>query len=144
MNKLKKLMVPLDGSENSFRALKVAIQIARGVGAEIVGAYVVPILPVAEAHLYDPMSFQMEEKRFAEKTLERAHAISKKDGVAFSKVIKFGSPGDVLVRFIANKSNSVDLVVMGSRGRGAVREIFLGSVSHYVLHKSAIPVLIVK
>ena len=44
---------------------------------------------------------------------------------------------------IAERKN-FDLVVIGSRGMGAAKEIFLGSTSNYVLHKSKKPVLIVK
>jgi len=141
---VRKILVPIDGSDNSLRALDAAILLARGLDAKIVGLYAVNILPVAEAHLYDPLSFQVEEKKYAERTMERAQAACQKKKVDFTCAIKFGSPGDTIVRFIKNKNNQVDLVVIGSRGRGAVSELFLGSVSNLVLHKSPVPVLVVK
>jgi Universal stress protein family len=64
-------------------------------------------------------------------------------------------PGDVSVTTVISKAparpalslqlqdGEHDLVVMGSRGRGALRSVLLGSVSHYVLHHSPVPVLIV-
>jgi nucleotide-binding universal stress UspA family protein len=48
------------------------------------------------------------------------------------------------VKIAHNKKDKFDLIVMGSRGRGAVKELFLGSVSNYVVHTSNIPVLLVK
>ncbi|MEE8181023.1 MAG: universal stress protein, partial [Nitrosopumilaceae archaeon] len=42
------------------------------------------------------------------------------------------------------QKNDYGLIVIGSRGMGSVKEIFFGSTSHYVLHKSKIPVLVIK
>ena len=49
-----------------------------------------------------------------------------------------------IAKFANNKKNGIDLVVIGARGRSSAKELFLGSVSNYVLHKSKKPVLVVK
>ena len=51
-----------------------------------------------------------------------------------------GKPGEAIC--CALKESEIDLVVMGSRGMGAIRRTFVGSVSDYVLHHSHIPVII--
>ncbi|WP_438825551.1 universal stress protein [Neobacillus niacini] len=53
-----------------------------------------------------------------------------------------GQPGQMIVEFV--KENDADLVVMGSRGLSGLKELFLGSVSHYVVQKAPCPVFIVK
>ena len=59
-----------------------------------------------------------------------------------SKILTSGSTVNNIVTFA--KSRKYDLVVIGSRGMGAIKEFFLGSTSNYVMHKSKKPVLIVK
>ena len=51
-----------------------------------------------------------------------------------------GKPGEAICGVI--KECEADLVVMGSRGMGAIRRTFVGSVSDYVLHHSHVPVII--
>jgi len=100
-----------------------------------------PLL-ITETQMTDPLSFQFEEKKLANKILNSARSICKKNGVHITKVIQFGAVGPVIIRFV--KNNKIDLVVMGSRGNSLAKEIFLGSVSNFVLHKSSVPVMIVK
>ncbi|TBR06893.1 MAG: universal stress protein [Candidatus Nitrosotenuis sp.] len=144
MYKVNKILVPLDGSDNSFRALDAAIFFAKKCDAKIVCLYSVVIIPITEAQMVAPVQFQIEEEKYARNVLEKAKNLAKQNNIGFSQVINFGNAGYNIVRYVKNKANKIDLIVIGSRGRGAIKEIFLGSTSNYVLHKSHIPVTIVK
>ena len=65
-------------------------------------------------------------------------------GIVFRNKITSGNPGQEIINVVNSKRNKFDLVVIGSRGRGSAKEFFLGSTSHYVVHKSKISVLVVK
>ncbi|MEM2160974.1 MAG: universal stress protein [Candidatus Nitrosotenuis sp.] len=144
MHAVQTILVPLDGSDNSYRALNSAVSLAKKLEAKITLFYSVSIFPSIEVQILDPIKCQIEERKYAEGVLGKAEAICKENKVPSTKIIDYGTPGYTIVRFIKAKSNKIDLVVIGSRGRSAVKEVFLGSVSNYVLHKSPAPVMIVK
>ena len=62
--------------------------------------------------------------------------------IRFLDVIAYGEEGPKIVDYA--KKQKCDMIIMGSRGMGSIREVFLGSTAHYVLDKSKIPVMIVK
>ncbi|WP_268544485.1 universal stress protein [Candidatus Nitrosotenuis cloacae] len=139
-NGIKKILVPLDGSKNSIRGLDNAINLARQARATITGIYVLPRAPIRTYRV-----IQYPEKELlkdAEKNMEYAKKHAAQRGIMFERKIAFGDPGHTITEFA--KSRKFDLIVIGARGRSALKEIFLGSVSHYVVHKSGVPVLLVK
>lgn len=138
--KIKKILVPLDGSKNSFRGLDVAIHMARQCQATITGLYV---LGITKPNPNDPISpLEKVLLEHAGKIMKKSKLIAAKKGILFFDKISYGDDEKRIVH-IAEK-NDFDLIVIGSRGMGAAKEIFLGSTSNYVLHKSKKPVLIVK
>ncbi|MCV0392856.1 MAG: universal stress protein [Nitrosopumilus sp.] len=138
--KIKKILVPLDGSSNSYRGLDVAIHMARQCQASITGLYV---LGITKPNPNDPISpVEKVLLEYAQKIMKKSKLIAAKKGILFYDRVSYGDDEKRIVE-IAEKQN-FDLIVIGSRGMGAAKEIFLGSTSNYVLHKSKKPVLIVK
>ena len=136
---LKKILVPLDGSTNSRRALDVAIYHARQSGAGIIGITVTP--PKATTFSYVP-TYTKQDIVNAKKILKDAKNVADRKDISFNWKIFHGNAGKEIVKFA--KSSNSDLIVIGGRGLGSVKEVLLGSVSHYVSHSSNIPILIVK
>ena len=138
--KIKKILVPLDDSSNSFRGLDVAIHMARQCHATITGLYVVGITkPRTNEPISDPEKIFLEQ---AQKIMKKAKLKAAQKGILFFDRVSYDDAGKRIV-YVAERKN-FDLIVIGSRGMGSAKEIFLGSVSNYVLHKSKKPVLIVK
>ncbi len=138
--KIKSILVPLDGSKNSFRGLEKAILLARQCQATITGLYVKPVPTSFALHSIGTIELAMEKD--VKKILESAKKIAAQNGVLLYPKKIPGEPGYDIVRY--SKDKKFDLIVIGARGMSGLKEVFLGSVSNYVLHKSKIPVMIVK
>ena len=140
--KTKKILVPIDGSKNSIRGLDMAIHIARQSHGTITALTVKSVPGIYAIHPLGFLDFSSltEVKKFLNKAKVRAA----KKGIQLTAKALAGDPGFDIARFANNNKNKIDLVVIGARGRGSAKEIFLGSVSNYVLHKVKKPVLIVK
>ena len=140
MAKFKKILVPLDGSPNSMRGLDRAIEIAKGGDAEITGFYVFH-LPIAAGIKYTAKMKEEAQKK-AVKAIGPAMNKAQKAGAVFKYKTGGGNTGSEIVKFA--KNGKFDMIVIGARGLGGAKEMFLGSTSNYVMHKTAVPVLVVK
>ncbi|MGC1425347.1 MAG: universal stress protein [Nitrosotalea sp.] len=136
---IKKILVPIDGSKNSFRGLDTAIYLARQCGATLTGLFVMPIYPKS----FMPITYDKEYLTKAIKEfMDNAKKLSAQNGIVFFGKTIVGKESSEIINFASK--NKFDMIVIGARGIGSVKEAFLGSVSHAVVHKSKIPVLIVK
>ena len=130
----------MDGSKNSMRGLDEAIYLARQCHAIITGLYVVPLSkPITGSQISHLEKYLLDN---ASKFMSKAKTRAAQNGIIFDDAIIHGDEGPKIISYANNKS--YDIIVIGSRGMGSIKEMFLGSTSNYVLHKSKIPVLIVK
>lgn len=119
----------------------MAITLAKPFGATLVGLCVIP----NEPPIFMPgmsSSFKQKMTEEAKKFLERAKKISENNGIEFKYWIANGVPSEYVAEFANNRP--FDMIVIGGRSHGRIRELLLGSVAHSTVHQSKIPVLVVK
>ena len=148
MKAYKNIIVPTDGSVNSKRALEHAIVLASSLGASITLVYVANIvsvisnfdqIPNASGYVTEQVALDMEEEG---KGVLDDFAKEVPESIDVKTVFEVGSPGPAVLSVA--KKYKADLIVMGSRGQGPLKGLFMGSVSSYVVTHSGCPVLIVK
>jgi nucleotide-binding universal stress UspA family protein len=135
------ILVAVDGSPDAEQALTEAIDLAVSEHTRLTLITAVSQLP-ATAYLAAGEVGKLAEDAHADgEAILRRACERVPDDVPVSAVLTERPIRVALISQIADGAH--DLVVMGSRGRGAIQAALLGSASHYVLHHSPIPVLIV-
>ena len=137
------ILVAVDGTQHADQALADAIDLAEGEHARI--TLFTDVVPPPAAAFFgatgDAVAAIYQEVEARAKAILRCARDRVPDDLSVSTVLSTEPIEPALIHQIKNGRH--DLVVMGSRGRGTVRSALLGSVSHYVLHHSPVPVLIV-
>lgn len=143
-----KILLAVDGSENALRAAKQALHLSKlNPEVEVTALYVAPsyydLFPASGVHGWiQQKEVNQEIEARAEKVFDTVRDLFAAEGQAISTVVEQGDTGVVICRVATE--GKFDLVVMGSRGYGAIKGIILGSVSHKVLYLCPCPVMTVK
>ena len=127
---IKKILVPVDGSDASKRAFKMAVDVAKVHGAELI---VTCIADVSEA-AYPIMGVTLDKNGFINIKAKAERLLA-----ALKEEIPIELDYEEIV-----EQQGIDMVVIGNSGKGAVSSFVMGSVSQYVIHHVKCPVLVVK
>lgn len=130
----QKILVPIDGSEHSKRALNEAIRIAKMTSGTIT------LLNVQSNRSKIPASESSDATHSI--ILNDSKRIAETEGVQADTLLQEGNVVDMIVK--TAKDGKFDLIVVGARGLSKFEELLLGSVSHGVLEKAPCPVIVTR
>jgi nucleotide-binding universal stress UspA family protein len=143
MEKIKKILVPTDGSDCSLRAADLAISLAKVLEAEIFAIYAIdPIILEELTRSIKESDVEKELKEKGERYLNYVVRLAEKEGLKAEAILAKGEPHDQIVNYA--KIKGVDMIVMGTYGRRGTKRILIGSVTERVIEYAPCPVLVVR
>jgi nucleotide-binding universal stress UspA family protein len=140
---IKSILVAVDGSEYSEKAVRYACAIAAPLKAELLILYVVPMLVNATPY-QDTVSDQpfLALQKVGEDILARTKKLAGDLGCSATDLISYGEPASRIIEVAQDKE--IDIIVLGSRGVSGLKRLFVGSTSDKVIRQANCPVMVVR
>jgi nucleotide-binding universal stress UspA family protein len=144
MIEIKKILFPLDLTENSSKVLPYVLSISEKYNSIVYLIHVVQDLN-KWGKLYVPHpsmdKFQEEAVEVAKKAMDKVCENKLQSCPNFQKKVVSGDTVDEILKVV--ESEEIDLLIMGTHGRKGLEHVFFGSVAENVVKKSPVPVLVI-
>ena len=141
---LKKIMIATDGSETAEKAVDFGVKIVGLSGAKVYAIYVIDTTPYYSIPLDQVWSkevYEQVEKMGHEITAD-VEKTAKAAGLEAESIVLKGDPAENIVNFA--EEQNVDMIIVGSLGKGKFERLVIGSVSEKVVRHAKVPVLVVR
>lgn len=141
---MKRILLPVDGSEAALRAVKTAIRLIQEYSTAPECHLVTVQAPILSGNVTRFFTAEMIDSYYQEegqKALADARQILNEAAISYQDQILVGAPAQTIVGYAAD--NGCEHIIMGTRGLGALSSVVLGSVTHKVLSLSPVPVTLV-
>lgn len=137
----KRILVPIDFSPPAEAALTYAIKLAQAANAEVYAAHIIPVPHVLDALYERGLTPPESVKRITQKARKRIKEIGQTTAAAIPIRMRFqeGEAAEVILEQATKLK--VDLIIMGTHGRGGAVRFLLGSVAESVVRRAPCPVL---
>lgn len=143
----RRIIVPLDGSDFSFRAARYAINLAKLTGGEVICIHAVVDLPYIEymgAGIVPVTRYMDEAKKHTDEWFSQVRTMAAKAGIKVTADTIFNLPSvpESIIGYAAEQK--AELIVIGTRGKSGLKRLVLGSVASGVVAHATCPVLVVR
>jgi nucleotide-binding universal stress UspA family protein len=141
----KRILIATDGSDKSMKAAEEGMELAKGLGAQVIALNVVNEVVIASAVRQlgaDRKEVEAKLEKAGQKAVDDLKAMGAKLGVTVDTIVRIGAPANTVIDTAG--AEKADLIVMGSHGESGASKLLIGSVVQKVLYWATIPVLVVR
>jgi len=149
MVRIQKILVPIDFSENSEKAVRYGIEIGRDRNASVSFLHIVNQRIIDAVQELNIRGYKGDFVKAVRKLIQDKENVLKQfvpmerlDGIQAEFLVRKGEASEQIIK--AAKEFNIDLIIVGSQGHSALASVLIGSVAQNVVHHAPCPVLIVR